>query len=370
MRPARIHVVPEIPRLPSSKLDNQALQAMDEARAAEERAAATSTGSGDDDPVSRTVAQVWQEVLNTPVSGADDDFFESGGDSLQAIAFTLGVEQALGLELPVTLINEAPSFGSFCNALRDGRACRYMPLVLLKPGHALPPVFLIHGVGGNVTEMLPMARQMTYPGPVFGIQARGLAGNDPPHTRVEAMAADYLREIRSRQPNGPYYLCGYSFGGLVAFEIAKILHSAGEDVGLVGLFDTLMSPLKWPLRSWLSILWRRAGRLLAGKLPNGKRQPAAVKTTSVLRVSSSALLASAKYHPGFYPSTLTLFSPEDREPGVPTLENIWRKHARTLTTIPVPGAHATMLSGANAKIAAARLTAMLARMRGDQAGKA
>ena len=75
------------------------------------------------------------------------------------------------------------------------------------------------------------------------------------------MAADYLREIKARQPNGPYCLCGYSFGGLVAFEIARQLSESGNEVGFVGLFDTLMSPVRWPLRAWLSIIGRRIARL-------------------------------------------------------------------------------------------------------------
>jgi non-ribosomal peptide synthetase component F/thioesterase domain-containing protein/acyl carrier protein len=352
MRPARIYVVPEIPRLPSSKLDNHALLAMDETRASEERVTPAAISAIEDDHIARSVAQVWRDILNLAVSSPDDDFFESGGDSLQALSFTLKVEEALGVELPVTLINEAPSFGAFCSMLRQGSATRYTPLVLLKSGNRLPPVFLIHGVGGNVTEMLPMARCMAYPGPVFGIQARGLVGDASPHISVEAMAAEYLHEIKLRQPSGPYYLCGYSFGGLVAFEIAKSLHSAGEEVGLVGLFDTLMSPLKWPLRAWVSIAWRKAGRLLTGQAQRTDR----VRTARVLKVSWSALYASAKYRPGFYPGVVTLFSPAEREPGLPAIEDIWRKHAGGIVTILTSGSHATMLSGHNAELTAARLT--------------
>ena len=82
-------------------------------------------------------------------------------------------------------------------------------------------------------------------------------------TSIEAMAADYLTEIEKRQPDGPYYLCGYSSGGLVAFEIARRLSESGDEVGLVGLFDTTMSPVRWPLRAWLSIIARRLARLAA-----------------------------------------------------------------------------------------------------------
>jgi len=166
------------------------------------------------------VAQVWQKVLHMPVGGPEDDFFEVGGDSLKAITFMLDLERALGLELSLTLIIEAPKFARFCEALREHRTTRYVPLVPLKAGEGLPPVFFIHGVGGNVAGLFPMPTN-DLPWGGIGIQARGLAGQEPPHPTVEAMAAEYLREVKARQPDGPYYLCGYSFGGLVAFEMAR-----------------------------------------------------------------------------------------------------------------------------------------------------
>ena len=250
MRPGRLYLVHEIPRLPSSKLDLRALMALDEVNVQNERAnvaAAAELGPADGDCIARTVAHVWQEVLQTPVGGPEDDFFEAGGDSLKAITFMIDLERALGLELSLTLITEAPTFARLCEALREHRTTRYVPLVLLKPGDGLPPVFIIHGLGGNVAGLFPMTRRMTYPGAVIGIQARGLDGHEPPHATVEAMAAEYLREVKARQPDGPYYLCGYSFGGLVAFEMARRLRESGDEVALVGLFDTMMSPLRWPV---------------------------------------------------------------------------------------------------------------------------
>ena len=80
---------------------------------------------------------------------------------------------------------------------------------------------------------------------------------------MEAMAAEYLRAVKARQADGPYYLCGYSFGGLVAFEMARRLRESGDEVALVGLFDTMMSPLRRPLRSWLSIMRRRVAHFAA-----------------------------------------------------------------------------------------------------------
>jgi thioesterase domain-containing protein len=178
------------------------------------------------------------------------------------------------------------------------------------------------------------------------------------------MAADYLREIKKYQPNGPYYLCGYSSGGLVAFEIARRLAESGDEVGLVGLFDTTMSPVRWPLQAWLSIMARRIARLAADLPKSAERLRAwrgslGAAPSIAIRVSASGLIASAKYHPGFYRGQLTLFSPAGREPSLPSLESIWRKHARTVVVVETEGTHVTMLSSLHAKTTAACLTRCL-----------
>jgi acyl-coenzyme A synthetase/AMP-(fatty) acid ligase/thioesterase domain-containing protein len=368
MRPARYHLAHRIPRLPSSKLDVRALIALDDVnvqrkrtKPADEAELAPEVG----DRIAQAVARVWQDALLAPVGGPNDDFFEAGGDSLSAITFTLELERSLGLELSPTLIYEAPSFSGFCQALRQCGAPRHAPLVLLKDGAGSPPVFIIHGVGGNVLQLLPTARRMAYPGAVIGIRARGLARGEKPHSSVEAMAADYLREIKARQPNGPYNVCGYSFGGLVAFEIARRLSESGNEVGFVGLFDTLMSPLRWRLRAWLSIIGRRIAARLAAPSASMQRDDDSLPgfpsslPTSVVRVATSALIASARYHPGFYCGQLTLFTPMHRKPGIPSLEAVWRKHARTLSIVETKGDHATMLSAPNADSTAASLTRCL-----------
>src|SRR5260370_3321792 len=101
------------------------------------------------DCITQTVARVWQEVLQMPVGGPEDDFFDVGGDSLKAIKFILDLERALGLELSLILITEAPKFARLCEALKEHRATRYVPLVALKPGDGSPPVFIIHGLAGD-----------------------------------------------------------------------------------------------------------------------------------------------------------------------------------------------------------------------------
>jgi len=308
-------------------------------------------------------------VLLGPVREADDDFFDCGGDSLKAITFVMELERELGLEIPLALINETPRFDQLCQALRDQRAPGSSPLITLKAGDGdRPPLFFIHGVGGNVVEILPAARRVTSPGAVIGVRARGVVGGESPHTRIEAMATDYLAAIKERQPHGPYHVCGYSSGGLVAFEIARRLSESGDAVGLVGLFDTTMSPVRWPLRTWLSIVGRRVA-LLGAALRAIRTWPATLRKSAerlrawhgdrgaappiAVRVAACALLASARYHPGFYRGQLTLFSPAGREPGLPSLESVWRNHARTIIVVETAGTHSTMLSTLHAETTAA-----------------
>jgi thioesterase domain-containing protein len=261
----------------------------------------------------------------------------------------------LGLELPVTLLNEAPCFAALCAVVRGRPARNWVPLVLLKRGEGAAPVFFVHGLGGNVAELFQLARAMAWPGPVFGIQARGLSTREPPHRSVEAMAAAYLAAIRALFPRGPYNLCGYSFGGLVAFEMARRLAEAGDEIGLVGLIDTL--PRAVPRRSLglaLEGLLRLLERTPAELPPHLKSAPAAVVKTVA---ASSA--ASARYRPGYYPGDLTLFTPAERDRGLPGAEALWRPHANAFASVELPGGHLTMISPPNDICAAEALSRCL-----------
>ena len=114
-------------------------------------------------------------------------------------------------------------------------------LAPLQTGGSAPPLFCIHGLGGNIGAMIPLARCFVGQRPIYGLLGLGLDPGQRPHDRIEEMASHYLREIRAFQPQGPYLLAGWSLGGIIAIEAARQLQTAKQKASFVGLFDTYLS---------------------------------------------------------------------------------------------------------------------------------
>jgi thioesterase domain-containing protein len=123
---------------------------------------------------------------------------------------------------------------------------RHPSLVPLRSGNGDTPFFIVHGAGGNVLNLIGMARAFPPSRPVYGLQATGVDAGDVPDPSIEAMAARYVEAVRSVQPGGPYLLSGYSVGGLIALEMAAQIHQAGDRVSRVVLFDTVPHPTDRP----------------------------------------------------------------------------------------------------------------------------
>jgi thioesterase domain-containing protein/acyl carrier protein len=192
------------------------------------------------DEMQKRLSGIWQRVLRISPVGIHDNFFELGGDSLAAVRILSDVEAITGCSDPLVALIEAPTIAELAKLVRDARFGRFDKcLVPIKSSGARPPFFCVHGVGGNVLELIDLARHVHADQPFYGIQAVGLAGRAPEHkSTVEEMARHYIREVRELQPEGPYFLGGSSFGGLVAYEMARQLAAVGQPVALVALFDT------------------------------------------------------------------------------------------------------------------------------------
>jgi thioesterase domain-containing protein len=127
---------------------------------------------------------------------------------------------------------------------------KFPSLVLLKAGGENCPIFMAHGLGGTVNEFLQLANHLQVNHPIYGLQEKGADGLGEPLDRIEDMAEFHLDAIRQSQPHGPYYLIGYSLGGLVSLEIAQRLTKAGEPIALLAMVDS------YPDRRYLSISQR------------------------------------------------------------------------------------------------------------------
>jgi amino acid adenylation domain-containing protein len=373
MRPWRYYLASVIPRLPNSKLDTRGLLAMDLANSSAEADARpddSCTSWMGADAIEITVARVWRDTLGLRLTCAEDDFFDLGGDSLRAITMTFELEKALRRDLPTNLVSQAPTFAAFCARLRENAPVSYCPLVVLKPGQGTP-LFFIHGVGGGVMELFSICRRMGWPGPVIGVQARGLDGCDPPHASVEEMADEYLAAVRQQQPQGPYFLCGYSFGGLVAFELARRLSNGAHKVAFVGLLATL-PPGHHLLRlwTWTAYLYRQLAQAVVrlkdrslqrwfDRAKTVDRSRAYAAPAALRAVALSALRASATYRPGTYLGQLTVFEPDRRDLGVPSSASLWSHHASALRHEKLGARHDNMLEGANSQAVADLLTRCL-----------
>jgi amino acid adenylation domain-containing protein len=236
MLPASFIDLESLPLTPNGKIDRKALLAPDlHVLPVKRNFAAPRTIT------ERKLAEIWQKTLGISAIGIGDNFFEIGGDSLQAVSLMVDIEEALGRNLPLAVLIDSPTIEKMAEAIdAQNTSDRLKYLVTIKSGNARrAPLFCMHAAGGNVLFYRDLAKELDPLQPVYGLQARGVADkSETAHERIEDMAVEYLEEMRAVQPSGPYNLCGSSFGGLIAFEIACRLAANGEEVSLLALFDT------------------------------------------------------------------------------------------------------------------------------------
>jgi amino acid adenylation domain-containing protein len=189
-----------------------------------------------------TICDLYAQVLGVEEVGIHDDFLELGGDSLLAEELLSEMHSRLGVVLPTSVLVEAPTVAEL--AVRAGAAQRevvaHPTCVPLNAAGTRPPLFCVAGAGGLAINFLALARRLGPDQRVYGLQANGLENRAVPDWSVERHARRHLAIIRIIQPRGPYYLSGFSFGGLVAMEIAHLLEGIGETVALLTLFDTTL----------------------------------------------------------------------------------------------------------------------------------
>jgi aspartate racemase len=234
MVPSAFVVLPALPVTPSGKVDRRALPAPEEAAAGAEPSRVAPRNATEE-----RLVGLWEEVLGTRPIGVTDDFFELGGHSLLATRVLAAVRAALGVELALRELFEAPTVADLAARLRqEGSTLACSALVPVRSAGSRPPLFCVHAGDGDIFFFRPLAKELGPDQPFYGLHPLTFQGKQGPFASVGAMAAHYVREIRTVQPEGPYRLAGYCTGGLVAYEMARQLWSQGQRVALLALVDT------------------------------------------------------------------------------------------------------------------------------------
>jgi len=234
MVPSHFVVLDELPQTSNGKVDRKALPAPDLARGEAGYVASRNE-------TEEIVAGIWSEVLGVDRVGVHDNFFELGGHSLLGTQVIAKVRTRFAVDLPLRTLFEAPTVAGMSERLNDSTAGKddahsLAVLLPLRTQGSRPPLFCIHPVSGLAWPYAGLIRHLPEH-PLYGLQARGLTGAETLATSIDAMAVDYLAEIRSVQPAGPYNLLGWSFGSLVAHRIATMLQEQGQKVALLGMLD-------------------------------------------------------------------------------------------------------------------------------------
>jgi thioesterase domain-containing protein/acyl carrier protein len=201
--------------------------------------------------VEARLCEIWCRVLEIDQVGPHDDFFRLGGDSLSAIDILAEVEKTFGRNLPLITFLKAPTVTRLARAIRRPvRVGVESALVEMQPSGDCPPLFCVHGVGGEVLSFVDLARHLAPDQPFIGIRADSAVGADRPPAVIAEIASRYVDEVHDAQPYGPYYLAGFSFGGSVALEMAQQLVAAGERVAFLGIIDHTPPPLRFRRAAW------------------------------------------------------------------------------------------------------------------------
>ncbi|GAU69536.1 putative non-ribosomal peptide synthetase [Streptomyces sp. NBRC 110611] len=238
MVPSHFAWLPRLPKTPSGKRDDAALRALPLADG--ERAHRTPPR----DAHERLLVTLLAELLRTPEVGVHDNFFDLGGTSLTAMRLIVLIEQRTGVNVPMSRFIMSPTAAELACFLRDGgaRTAAFDPLVPFRTGGTRPPMFFVHPMGGNVLCYAPLVERLPEDQPFYALQAPGSDAGTEPLSSVGELAAHYLAAIRRVRPEGPYVLGGWSFGGFVAFEMARQLTAQGAEVAKTFLLDTVALP--------------------------------------------------------------------------------------------------------------------------------
>lgn len=239
MTPSLFVMLEELPLTPNGKIDRKALPEPSISVDADR------SFVGARNAVEVELASIWQDVLKSESVGAFDDFFDLGGHSLLAVRVFAQIKKRFGVNLPLQTLFHASTIAALAEEIQNANVKEHWsPLVPIQSSGSRPPLFLVHGAGGNVLLYRDLAKRLGPDQPVYGLQAEGLNGGGDFLTDFRQIAERYVAEVQSFQPDGPYYLGGYCLGGALAYEMAQQLRRDGREVRLIAMLETYYAKRK------------------------------------------------------------------------------------------------------------------------------
>ncbi|MEM7144034.1 MAG: amino acid adenylation domain-containing protein [Verrucomicrobiota bacterium] len=381
MIPSTFVVMAELPVNANGKIDTHALPEPVQNDVSGKSHTAPETGT------EQTLAPIWQELLEQSSIGIDDDFFALGGHSLVGMRLFARLQKQFDVSLPLATLFQAPTIRLLAQAIdkevqasATAATTQAITVATVQPAGSESPLVGIHGGDGGIFFYRNLADRMPQDRPFFAFEDPALIPSEPiPNESIEETAAKYLPRLKEIQGKGPYMLTGYSFGGIVAFEMAQQLVAAGEKVSFLGLIDTenpASEVRRYALLERLAVNWQQqeTNTGVFGKIGNlGKR----VGTGLVTRIRTEAAAAAARtltpskttnrlrqiqlreahgkamenYTPKPYPGKITLFKARDNAENdkFELAEDYgWGRVARKgLEIVDIPGAHLTIFDEEN-----------------------
>lgn len=226
MVPNRVLVLEQLPLMANGKVDQQALNRLYDGQLNTDKPVIAPEGE-----LQQLLAEIWCRVMKWESVSMDDDFFESGGNSLTAVMLVNQVNKALTIKLPLQILFQTPTLMALARWI-ERNAFVSAPLSRLVPfaQNQSPAIFCWPGLGGYPLSLKTLGVNLSHARTFYGIQALGINEGETPLESIQQMAAADIAQIQQLQPHGPYTLWGYSFGARVAFEAAYQLEAAGQEV--------------------------------------------------------------------------------------------------------------------------------------------
>ncbi|MGH3875460.1 MAG: amino acid adenylation domain-containing protein [Actinophytocola sp.] len=348
MVPPAFVTVDRLPRDTNGKLDRRALPTPD--------GDAAPGGRAPRDRREIALCERFAELLGRDEVTIDDDFFSLGGHSLLVGRLIAGIRTDFGVSIGIRAVFEAPTVAQLAERLGGGELGGELDvLVPLRRGGDLPPLFCMAPATGLAWCYANLITAIGEDRPVYGLQSPGLTAAAPSPASVSELAADYVRRIREVQPDGPYHLLGWSFGGLAAHEIAVQLQERGDEVAVLALLDSFPIPHAW--RSAPSPSEEDYFAETLGEAGTGRAVVDEQHRGRLYRVFLDNSRLGAAHIPGHFAGDVTLFEAvEGKTADWPGPESWWPHIGGEIYVYQVDSTHERMTGPA----AAARIGTVLA----------